>query len=150
MNDFLSCGWIWMYLGAILMLMELMAPGFVIFFFGLSAATVGLFRFMFGDGFDLTWQLASFSVFSILYLVFLRRWVQKVFTGKVVTSGADFENENVGRLGKVTVAINPPLTGRVMLGDAEWTAEADSSIPVGVDVRVVSQRNLTMKVAALS
>ena len=139
-----------MYLGAILMLMELMAPGFVIFFFGLSAATVGLFRFAFGDAFDLTWQLAAFSAFSILYLVFLRRWVQKVFTGKVVAEGADFENENVSRIGKVTEAINPPLPGRVMLGDAEWTAEADVAIPTGSDVRVVSQNNLTVKVVVLA
>ena len=28
----------WLYFGAFLMLMELLAPGFVIFFFGLSAA----------------------------------------------------------------------------------------------------------------
>lgn len=148
--NFISCAWLWMYLGAILMLMELMAPGFVIFFFGLSAATVGLFRFAFGDAFDLTWQLAAFSAFSILYLVFLRRWVQKVFTGKVVEEGADFENENVGRLGKVTEAINPPLTGRVMLGDAEWTAVADVAIQAGSDVRVVAQNNLTVKVVGLS
>ena len=148
--NFISCAWLWMYLGAILMLMELMAPGFVIFFFGLSAATVGLFRFAFGDAFDLTWQLAAFSAFSILYLVFLRRWVQKVFTGKVVAEGADFENENIGRIGKVTEAINTPLTGRVMLGDAEWTAEADVAIPTGSDVRVVSQNNLTVKVVVLA
>ena len=147
--NFLSCGWLWMYAGAILMLMELMAPGFVIFFFGLSAATVGLCRFAFGNSFDLTWQLAAFSAFSILYLVFLRRLVQKVFTGKVETSGEDFENENVGRLGKVTTAINPPLTGRVMLGDAEWSAEADSPISTGADVRVVAQRNLTVKVSSI-
>ena len=147
--NFLSCAWIWMYLGAVLMLMELMAPGFVIFFFGLSASTVGLLRFAFGESFDTTWQLAAFSVFSVLYLVFLRRWVQKVFTGKVETSSADLDNENVGRIGKVTAAINPPLTGRVMLGDAEWTAEAASPMEAGANVRVVSQRNLTVKVEAV-
>lgn len=147
--NFLSCGWLWMYAGAILMLMELMAPGFVIFFFGLSAATVGLCRFAFGEAFDLTWQLAAFSAFSILYIISLRRWLQKVFSGTVQASGEDFENENVGRLGKVTSAIRPPLTGRVMLGDAEWTAEADSPIEVGADVRVVAQRNLTMKVSSI-
>jgi membrane protein implicated in regulation of membrane protease activity len=135
-----------MYLGAILMLMELMAPGFVIFFFGLSASTVGLCRFAFGEAFDLTWQLASFSAFSILYLVFLRSRVRKVFAGKVETADSNFENEDAGRLGKVTVAIDPPLTGRVMVGDAEWTAEADSAIAAGTDVRVVSRHNLTMKV----
>ena len=36
-----SCGWLWLYAGAILMLMEILAPGFVIFFFGLAAATAG-------------------------------------------------------------------------------------------------------------
>lgn len=147
--NFLSCAWIWMYLGAILMLMELMSPGFIIFFFGLSASTVGLCRFAFGESLNLTWQLALFSVFSILYLVFLRRWVQKVFTGKVETSAADLDNENIGRLGRVTVAIAPPLTGRVMLGDAEWTAESDAPVAAGTNVRVVSQRNLTVKVEAV-
>lgn len=147
--SFLSCGWLWMYAGAVLMLMELMAPGFVIFFFGLSAATVGLCRFVFEGAFDLTWQLASFSAFSVLYLVFLRRWMQKIFTGRVETSREDFENANVGRLGKITVAVNPPLTGRVMIGDAEWTAASASPIAVGANVRIVSQDNLTMTVEAV-
>ena len=138
-----------MYLGAVLMLMELMAPGFVIFFFGLSAATVGLLRFAFGEGFDLTWQLSAFSVFSVMYIIFLRRWMQKIFTGKVETSGADLENPNLGRLGKVTIPIKPPLPGRVMVGDAEWAAEADTAVEVGANVRVVAQNNLTMKVEAV-
>ena len=71
-----SCGWLWLYAGAILMLMEILAPGFVIFFFGLAAATVGLVRFAVGDAFTLTWQLAAFSALSIVYILVLRRWVQ--------------------------------------------------------------------------
>ena len=39
------------------MLAELLLPGFVIFFFGLSAATVGLIRFALGDAFTLTWPI---------------------------------------------------------------------------------------------
>ena len=35
--DFLSPVWIWMYVGAFLMLAELISPGFVVFFFGLAA-----------------------------------------------------------------------------------------------------------------
>ena len=147
--NFLSCPWIWMYAGALLMLLELMAPGFVIFFFGLSAATVGICRFALGDAFDLTWQFAAFSAFSIIYLVFLRRWMKRVFSGTVETSRADFQNENVGRIGKVTVAVNPPLAGRVLVGDAEWNAVAETSLPVGANVRVVAQDNLTMKVASV-
>ena len=141
-----SCAWLWLYFGAFLMLMELLAPGFVVFFFGLSAATVGLCRFAMGESFTLTWQLAAFSAFSILYLVVLRRWLKRLFTGGRVETKTDFDNEYVGRAGKVTEAINPPLTGRVEIGDAEWTASAESPIPVGVTVAVVSQDNLTMKV----
>ena len=74
-----SCGWLWLYAGAILMLMEILSPGLVIFFFGLSAATTGLLRFAFGEAFDATWQAVAFSALTILYLVFLRRWVKSVF-----------------------------------------------------------------------
>lgn len=145
----MSCAWLWMYLGAFLMLMELLAPGFVIFFFGLSAATVGVCRFIFGAAFTLTWQLALFSLFAILHLVFLRRWMKRLFCGDSEETAVDFRNETVGRVGKVTEAIRPPLSGRVLIGDAEWTAVAESPIAVGSDVKVVGQSNITMKVESI-
>ena len=141
-----SCGWLWLYAGAALMLLELASPGFVLFFFGLAAATVGLIRFGFGEAFSATWQIAAFSLLSIVYLTVLRRYAKKIFTGETVKTGTDFNNEYVGRVGKVTTAVNPPLTGRVEIGDAEWTALADAPIAVGVTVKVISQNNLTMKV----
>jgi len=144
-----SCAWLWMYAGAFLMLAELLAPGFVIFFFGLSAATIGLLRFAFGDAFTLTWQLAAFSGFSIAYLVVLRRWLKQLFAGEKVDSSVDFDNEYVGRVGKVTEEIRPPLNGRILLGDAEWTAVADVPIAVGETVKVLEQNNLTMKVEVI-
>lgn len=142
-----TCAWNWIYAGSVLMLLELIAPGFVLCFFGLSAATVGTLRFVFGEAFTLTWQLAVFSALSILYIVLLRRYLKKIFVGNKVDAKTDFDNESVGRVGKVTVAINPPLTGRILLGDAEWTASSEQAIPVGADARVVAQSNLTMKVA---
>lgn len=128
------------------MLLELVAPGFVLCFFGLSAATVGVLRFVFGEAFTTTWQLAAFSVFSVLYIVLLRRLLKKVFVGGQVATKTDFDNESVGRTGKLTAAVLPPLTGRVMIGDAEWTAASDRPIAAGANVKVVAQENLTMKV----
>lgn len=145
----MSVAWLWVYAGALLMLLELVSPGFVIFFFGLSAATVGLCRFACGDWFSLTWQFAAFSIFSILYLIFLRRWLKNLFSGTSERAAVDFDNESVGRLGTITEEIKPPLTGRVMIGDAEWTAAADAPIAVGTNVKVISQSNLTMKVEAV-
>lgn len=146
----MSCAWIWLYVGAFLMLAELLAPGFVIFFFGLSAATVALLRALLGEAFDLTWQLGAFSALTVAYLVVLRRLLKKVFTGDVQTSGSDFEHESVGRTGRVTTAIRPHLAGRVLVGDAEWTAVADTALEAGQNVQVVAQDNLTLKVVALA
>ena len=145
----LSCAWLWIYAGAALVLLELVVPGFVLCFFGLSAATVGVLKFAFGDAFTPAGQLAAFSVFSILYIVLLRRYHTKVFVGGKVETKTDFDNESVGRVGWLTAAIQPPLTGRVLLGDAEWTAVAESPIAVGTTVKVVSQNNLTLKAECL-
>jgi len=144
-----SCAWLWIYAGSALVFLELVAPGFVLCFFGLSAATVGVLRFVFGDAFGLTAQLAAFSVFSVLYIVLLRRALKKVFVGGKVETKTDFDNASVGRTGKLTQAVMPPLTGRVMIGDAEWTAASDRPIAAGADVKVVAQENLTMKVEEL-
>lgn len=145
----ISCAWIWVYIGLGLMLLELVTPGFILCFFGLSAMTVGACKFIFGDAFTSTWQMAAFSAFSILYIVLLRRWLKRVFLGNKQSTKTDFENESVGRIGKVIEPIKPPLAGRIMLGDSAWAAISDQPIDVGADVKVVSQNNLTMKVRAI-
>lgn len=145
-----SCAWLWLYLGAFLMLMELMAPGFIIFFFGLSACTVGLCRFVFGEAFTSVWQVSAFSAFSVLYIVLLRRLLKSVFVGDKSVGGEKLSDGGLaGRLGRVTEAIKEGLPGRVMVGDAEWNAVANAPIPEGANVKVISQNNLTIKVEVL-
>ena len=144
-----SCSWLWVYAGCALMFLELIVPGFVLFFFGLAAATVGVLCAVFGEAFDVSWQLATFSLASVVYIAVLRRLLKKVFVGGKVEAATDFDNESVGRVGRVTEPIDPPKSGRVLIGDAEWTAVADMPIAAGSDVRVVAQNNLTMSVERL-
>ena len=144
-----TCGWIWIYIGCALMLLELVIPGFVLCFFGLAAATVGILRFAFGESFSPTWQLAAFSVASVLYIVLLRRWLKSVFVGDKVDRNASPNGACVGRTGSVTTAISPGVPGRVMIGDAEWDATADAPLAVGTMVRVVAQSNLTLSVVSV-
>lgn len=144
-----SCSWLWVYAGCALMFLELIVPGFVLFFFGLAAATVGVLRAVFGEAFDVSWQLATFSLASVVYIAVLRRLLKKVFVGGKIEAATDFDNESVGRVGRVTEPIDPPKSGRVLIGDAEWTAVADMPIAAGSDVRVVAQNNLTMSVERL-
>ena len=142
--DFLSPVWLWMYAGAFLMLAELASPGFVVFFFGLAAATVSLLKWMF-PSLPLWGQLAAFSVLSILYLLVLRKYLKKVFTGDKQESPS-IDNEYIGRVGRVVEVIRPDVPGRILLGDAEWTAKAATRLEPGTEVRVVAQENLTLAV----
>ena len=140
--DFLSPVWLWMYAGAFLMLAELASPGFVVFFFGLAAATVSLLKWAF-PSLPLWGQLAAFSVLSIVYLLVLRKYLKKVFTGDKQESPY-IDNEYIGRVGRVVEVVRPDVPGRILLGDAEWTAKAATRLEPGTEVRVVAQENLTL------
>ena len=142
--DFLSPVWIWMYVGAFLMLAELISPGFVVFFFGLAAVTVSVLKWIF-PSLPLWGQLAAFSVLSIFYLLVLRKYIKSVFMGEKDESPS-IDNEYVGRVGRVVEGIRPEVPGRILLGDAEWAAQAATRLEPGTEVRVVAQENLTLRV----
>ena len=132
--DFTTAAWIWLYVGAFLMLAELASPGFVIFFFGLGAATVAGAKWLI-PGLSLSWQLALFSILSIFYLVVLRKWVKNVFLGDTAET-QKIASEYLGRIGKVVEEIRPEVPGRILLGDAEWTASSAIGIAPGTTVKV--------------
>lgn len=146
--DFTAASWIWLYIGAFLMFAEILSPGFVIFFFGLGAATVALCKWLVPT-LPLSAQVALFSVFSIVYLLVLRRFMKKLFMGDTAQTQA-IESEYVGRLGKVVQTIRPGVPGRILLGDAEWSAEAAVELPVDAEVKIVAQKNLTFTVEPIS
>ena len=148
--DFLSNGWLWMYAGAGLMLAEMLTPGFVMFFFGLSAATVGALVLLLPEPFNpsLMWQFALFSLFSLIYLLTLRRYVKNVFAGDNGRSRA-LADEFTGRFGEAKTDVSPNAIGRVLVGDAEWDATSAAAISAGSRVRVVSRSNLTLTVEAV-
>ena len=142
--DFTAAAWIWLYIGAFLMLAEIVSPGFVIFFFGLGAATVAVCKWAI-PSLSLAWQLALFSITSIFYLLVLRRYMKKLFMGDAENSPG-LASEFVGRVGKVIETIRPEVPGRIELGEVEWKATASERLEPGTEVKVVAQNNLTMRV----
>ena len=142
--DFMAAAWIWLYIGSFLMLAEIVSPGFVVFFFGLGAATVAVCKWAI-PSLGLAAQLAIFSVASVFYLVVLRRYMKKLFMGYAENSSG-LASEFVGRVGKVIETIRPEVPGRIELGEVEWKASADERLDPGTEVKVVAQDNLTMRV----
>ena len=94
------------------------------------------------------WLIAASAV-AVAGLVLLMKWVNGDFTGFGGTGDTDFGVGSTDRTGVVTAKISPPHEGRVMIGDSEWTAVSDIEIEAGTEVKVVSQKNLTLRVAAL-
>ena len=137
----------WLYAGIALMLFEIMTPGLVSLFFGLSALTVALLTWLV-PGFSQGWQWAAFSVFSILYIVLLRKSMKKVFSGDRELS-ENPRDEYAGKLAVVAEAIAPNRPGRVEVHGTTWTAEAGQDLAVGASVRITGQKNLTFTVEAV-
>ena len=146
--DFTTAAWIWLYIGAFLMLAEIVSPGFVIFFFGLGAATVAGCKWAV-PSLGLAAQLAIFSVASVFYLVVLRRYMKRLFMGDSENSPG-LSGEYVGRVGRVVETIRPDVPGRVEIGEVQWAAAAAERLEPGTEVKVVAQDNLTMRVEKVS
>jgi len=137
----------WLYFGVALILFEVMTPGLVSLFFGMAALTVALVAWL-APSLAQGWQWIGFSVFSVLYILLLRKSLKRVFSGDREVSERP-GNEYVGKLAVVTDPVAPNKPGRVEFDGTTWTAEADCELAAGAPVRIVSNKNLTFKVEAV-
>ena len=62
----IDSGWLWLIGGVLLLILEVMAPGFFLVFLGAAAMATGLFTLLFGLG--AAPQLALFVLYSICLL----------------------------------------------------------------------------------
>jgi inner membrane protein len=137
---------IWFIIGLVLFLMELAVPGLVLMFFGMGAWIVAILCLIFGISLDI--QLIVFIISSILLLITLRKYVNKLFSGRKKTDTSSGENieDYAGERAIVMEAIVPPKHGKVEFHGTNWNAEADGEIPVGTTVEIIGKKNLTLRV----
>jgi membrane protein implicated in regulation of membrane protease activity len=115
----LEPGWIWAIGGILLLIAEIIAPGFFLVFVGAAAIATGLFTLLFDLG--LASQLVLFAVYSALAVFIGKRWYGE-------PNGIDERhaiNEPAKRLvGKTVTAVTDvdDHGGRVRVGDGEWNA----------------------------
>jgi len=137
----------WLFAGVGLIILEVMTPGLVSLFFGLAALTVALITWLFPAlGQNLQWL--GFCVFSVLYILLLRKSLKKVFNGEREVSDSP-SDEFSGKLAVVVEAITPNKPGRAEFCGTNWTAEAETEIPAGTSVRILNRKNLTLRVEAV-
>ncbi len=136
----------WLIVGIVLMLAELIIPGFVIFFFGAGAILTAGLTWLVPEC-TIAWQVVCFALASVLMVILSRVCFPETFAGKEKRPQGDVDSDGlVGSVGKVTEAIEPPSPGRVIVQGTTWTAVSDRPIPAGKVVTVVKCDNITLTV----
>ena len=139
-----SPGLLWLSIGVILFVMEMAAPGFILFFFGVAAWITALGSYFFD--WNITIQLSVFLVSSLASLFGLRGFVQKTFIGDSKEDGQDTIMAQGGEKCTVTIAIHPPAEGQVKFAGTFWRAASNESFKEGEVVTIEKQEELLITV----
>jgi inner membrane protein len=127
----------WFILGLVLFILELIMPGFIIFFFGLGAWITALVCLLGHPGTNL--QIIIFAITSSILLLALRRIIQKKFLNSINTKSEDVEDEFTGKEALATVDFGGMKKGKVEFKGTTWTAESSSEIREGQRVLIVEK-----------
>jgi membrane protein implicated in regulation of membrane protease activity len=127
----------WFILGLVLFILELIMPGFIIFFFGLGAWITALVCLLGHPGTNL--QIIIFAITSSILLLALRRIIQKKFLNSINTKSEDVEDEFTGKEALATVDFGGMKKGKVEFKGTTWTAESSSEIREGQRVLIIEK-----------
>lgn len=135
--------WLWLIGGVILLIAEVIAPGFSLIFIGAAAILTGMIAVALGV--SLTFQLA---IFAILALVAVRYVGRRFYAARYDHTPDPFLNDRARRmLGRVVVVVQAvdSHSGRVRVGDSEWSARGGPAA-IGERVRIVDFEGNCLKV----
>jgi inner membrane protein len=127
----------WFILGLVLFLLELVMPGFIIFFFGLGAWVTALVCLIAQPGINL--QIIIFAIASVLLLIGLRKIIQKKFLNSKGTHSDDVDDEFTGKEALAKSDFGGIKDGKVEFKGTSWTAESSSEIHEGQRVIIIEK-----------
>jgi len=143
MSALLALGpWNWMILAAVLFLLEVMAPGIFLMWFGLAAAVTGVLAFGFEIGWQ--WQLVWFCLLSLAAVLLALKYLRR----HPLQSDRPLLNERaLQHVGQCFDLVEPIVNGRgsVKIGDSLWRVEGPE-LPRGTRVRVLGANGTLLKV----
>lgn len=135
--------WLWLIGGVLLLIAELIAPGFFLVFIGGAAVATGVAALF------LPLSLAvQLVLFAAIAFVAVRVGGRRAYSMRYEHSADPLLNDRGRRLlGKVVVAVQPIDShgGRVRVGDGEWSARGGPAQP-GDRVRIVDFEGNCLKV----
>ncbi|AQQ08796.1 hypothetical protein L21SP3_00586 [Sedimentisphaera cyanobacteriorum] len=148
LSNFTDPFFLWMVAGIVLIFLEFSFPGFIVVFFGIGAILTAIITQLV-SGFvtvGFTAQMIMFTAFSVLSLIFLRKYAKRMFYGDQQSGGLNDFNEDdfTGKTVKVSKEIKPGLIGKVEFQGSVWNAESSERIKEGEYAEIISHKNLTL------
>jgi len=132
---------IWLALGVLLVIAEMVTPSFFLIWFGIGALVAAGAAYL-GAGPTLQW--VTFLAASGLLVLCSRKFARKVTPGPSLRTNVD---EYLGETGVVLQRIDPIAnTGLVRVKKEEWHADAREVIEEGSLVEVVGSEGVHLKV----
>jgi inner membrane protein len=132
----------WFIIGLGLFLLELVIPGFFIFFFGLGAWVTALVCLISDPGINV--QIIIFAIISVLSLIGLRRIIQKKFFYSKGDKSGEVEDEFTGKEALAVSDFGGQQTGKVEFKGTMWKAESSVEIKARQRVLIIQKNNFTL------
>lgn len=138
--------WHWWALGFILLVIEMVAPGFFFLFLGAAAGVMGVILFVAPD---LGWQsqLVLYSILSVISITAWRIWVKK---NPMETDEPTLNQRGTQYVGRVFILEQdmPLGRGKIQVDDTTWRAVCDDGpdLTTGSRVKVVDIDGTTLKI----
>jgi membrane protein implicated in regulation of membrane protease activity len=138
--------WKWIILGAILLALELAAPGAFMMWLGLSAVLVGFLSFIWPD-LSWQWQGVAFAVFAVASIPLWRRFAHNVEPPEE----RPYLNRRADAMVGQTYTLDKPIVdgiGTIRVGDTVWRVSGrDCGAGSRVKVTRVDGANLIVELA---
>ena len=139
----LDPAWLWLIGGVVLLIAEVIAPGFSLIFIGAAAILTGFVALL--TGFGVVLQLGLFAILAFLAVKIGGRSFYAARYDH--TSHPELNRPEQRLLGRI-VTVSQPVDsngGRVRLGDSEWSARGGPAA-IGDRVRIVDIDGNCLKV----
>jgi len=141
--------WHWIAIGILLIILEMGTGTFITLGFGIAGVVIGLLLLLIPMNFVIQvmlWLLLSIAIITLLFRYFKR---------EATLSSSGQSNQGLDTLGTVTQTIQAHKRGKVhfdhpVLGNTQWHATAEETIPSGERVAIEEIHGQLIKVTTLS
>jgi membrane protein implicated in regulation of membrane protease activity len=123
----------WIIGSAVLFILEMIVPGFLLACFGIGGTAAGIVALL---GLGLEWQILTFCIITLLVFWQVRPFIIKHFykSSENVKTNVD---ALAGKTGTVVVKIDPVAhKGRVKVGGEDWWGESFDEKPIEVGQKI--------------